>query len=142
MADEMEDSQSSASVSSNRVTTPPPLTPCRRPTPGKRMYYGPNKRDAIEEKLLKIIEKPEKQPDEDEIFCLSLATSLRKIQDPQRKEYTKLQLQQRMNNCMYGSQPNVGLTQPQPQQVPMPMSHHQQNYNYSVNSDGSTFASF
>ena len=142
MANEMEDSQSSASASSNRVTTPPPLTPCRRPTPGKRMHYGPNKRDAIEEKLLKIIEKPEKQPDEDEIFCLSLATSLRKIQDPQRKEYTKLQLQQTMYNCMYGSQPNVGPTQPQPQQVPMPMSHHQQNYNYSVNSDGSTFASF
>ena len=80
----MEDSQSSASASSNKVTTPPPLTPCRRPTPGKRMYYGYNKRDAIEEKLLKIIEKPEKEPDEDEIFCLSLATSLRKIQDPQK----------------------------------------------------------
>ena len=52
----------------------------------------------------------------------------------------KLQLQQTMYNCMYGSQPNEGLTQPQ--QVPMPMSHHQQNYNYSANSDGSTFASF
>ena len=73
----MEDSQSSAS--SNRLTTPAPLTPCRRPTPGKGMCYGPNKRDVIEEKLLKIIEKPEKQPAEDEIFCLSLATSLRKI---------------------------------------------------------------
>ena len=83
----MEDSQSSAFTSSNRVTTPPPLTPCRRPTPGKRMCYGINKRDAIEEKLLKIVEKPEKQPEEDEIFCLSLATSLRKIQDPQRKEH-------------------------------------------------------
>ena len=43
---------------------------------------------------------------------------------------------------MYGSQPIDGLTQPHPQQVPMPMSHHQQNDNYSVNSDGSTFASF
>ena len=105
------------------------------------MHYGPNKRDAIEEKLLKIIEKPEKEPAEDEIFCLSLATSLRKIQDPQRKEYTKLQLQHPMYNCMYGAQPNVGLTQPQLQQVPMPMSHHQQNYNYSVNSDGSTLTS-
>ena len=138
----MEDSQSSAS--NNRVTTPPPLTPCRRPPPVKRRHYGPNKRDASEEILLKIIEKktPEKQPDENEIFCLSLATSLRKIQDPQRKEYIKLQLQQTMYNCMYGSQPNVGLTQPQPQQVPMPMSHHQQNYNYSVNSDGSTLLPF
>ena len=54
------------------------------------MHCGPNKRDAIEEKLLKIIEKLEEEPDEDEIFCQSLATSLRKIQDPQRKEYTKL----------------------------------------------------
>ena len=79
------------------------------------MHYGLNKGDAIEEKLLKIIEKPEKQPDEYEIFCLSLATSPRKIQDAQRKEYMKLQLQQTMYNCMYGSQPNVGLTQPQPQ---------------------------
>ena len=88
----MEDSQSSASTSSNRVTTPPPLTTCRRQTPGKRMCYGSNKRGAIEEKLFKIIEKPEKEPDEDEIFCLSLVTYLRKIQDPQRKECTKLQL--------------------------------------------------
>ena len=50
----MEDSLSSASAFSNRVTTPPPLTPYRRPTPGKRMHYGPNKRDAIEKKLLNI----------------------------------------------------------------------------------------
>ena len=48
----MKDSQSSAS--SNRVTTPLPLTPCRRPKPGKRVCYGP-KRDAVEEKLLQII---------------------------------------------------------------------------------------
>ena len=60
--DEMEDSQLTASASSNRVTTPPPLTPCRRPTPGKRMHCGQNKRDAIEERLLQIIEKPEKEP--------------------------------------------------------------------------------
>ena len=100
---EMEDFQSSVSASSNRVTTPPSLTPCRRPTPGKRIYYCPNNRDPIEEKLLKITLKPEKQPDEGEIFCLSLATSLRKIQDPQRKEYMMLQLQQTMYNCMYGS---------------------------------------
>ena len=63
IVDEMEDSQSTASASSNTVTTPPPLTPCKRPTPGKRMHYGQNKRDAIEEKLLKIIEKPEKEPE-------------------------------------------------------------------------------
>ena len=131
----MEDSQSSASASSNTVTTTPPLTPCRRPTSGKRMHYGQNKRDAIE-KLLKIIEKPEKEPDEDGIFCQSLATSLRKIQEPQRKEYTKLKLQQTMYDCMYGSQINVGLTQPQP------MSQQLQSYNYNVNSDGSTFTSF
>ena len=138
--DEMEDSQSTASTSSNRVTSPPPLTPCRRPTLGKRMHCGQNKRDVIEERLLQIIEKPEKEPDEDEKFCQSLATSLRKIQDPQRKEYTKFRLKQTMYNCMYGSQPNVGLNQPQ--QVPMPMAHHQQSYKYSVNSDGSTFTSF
>ena len=119
MADE--DSQSFASASSNRVTTPSALTPCRRATPGKGMHYGPNKRDAVEEKLLKIIENPEKQPDEDEIFCLCLATSLRKFQDPQRKEYTNLQLQQTMYTFMYDIQLSVGLAQPQPQQVPMPM---------------------
>ena len=90
IVNEMEDSQSSASASSNRVTTPLPLTLGRRPTPGKRKHYGPNKRDAIEGKQLEIIKKPEKQPNKDEIFCLSLATSLRKIQDPQKKEYTKL----------------------------------------------------
>ena len=84
------------------------------------------------------------------MFCLSLATTQRKIQDPQKKEYTKLQLQLTLYNCMYGSvvnlQPNVAQTQPQPQpqqvQVPMPMPQHQQNYNYTVNSDGSIFASF
>ena len=140
IVDEMEDSQSTASAPSNMATTQPPLTPCRRPTPGKRMHCGQYKKDVIEERLLKIIEKLEKEPDEEEKFCQSLATSLRKIQDPQRKEYTKLRLQQTMYNCMYGSQPNVGLTQPQ--QVPMPMSHHQQSYNYSVNSDGRTFTSF
>ena len=71
------------------------------------MHYGPNNRDAIEEKLHQMIEKPEKQPDENELFCLSLATSLRKIQDPQNKEYTKLQLQQTMSNS---SQIHVWLT--------------------------------
>ena len=60
---ELEDSQSSAGNSSqsqsqsscNRVTTPSPLTLCRRPTPGKRMHYSPRK-DAIEDKLHQIIE--------------------------------------------------------------------------------------
>ena len=85
----MEDSQSSAS--SNRVTTPLLLTPYRRPTPGKRMCYGP-KRGAIKVKLLQIIKNPEEEPDEHEMFCLSLADTLRKIQDPQKKEHTKLQL--------------------------------------------------
>ena len=86
----MEDSQSSPSTSSNWVTTPPPLTPCRRPTPGKRMYYGPKKRDTIKEKLLKIIEIPEKQPDEDEIFCLYLAASLRKKPRPSKEGVNKV----------------------------------------------------
>ena len=88
--DEMEDSQSSAGnssqfqSSSNRVTAPPPLTPCRRPTLGKRIHYGP-KKDDVEDNLLQIIEKLEKKPDEDEMFCLSLAATLRKIQDPKRR---------------------------------------------------------
>ena len=65
IANEMEDSQSSAS--NNRVTTPLLLTPCRRPTAGKRMCYS-SKRYAIEEKLLQIVEKQEKKPNEDETF--------------------------------------------------------------------------
>ena len=66
ISDKMEDTQSSAGNSSqsqccsNRVTTPLPLTPCRRPTPGKRMCYSP-KKDAIEDKLLQIIKKLEKK---------------------------------------------------------------------------------
>ena len=133
---DVDDSQSSASACSSNITTPLPLTPCTRAAPGKRMHY---KRDAVEEKLFQIIGKPEKEYDEDKLFCLGLATLLRKIKDSQRKEYIKLQLQQTMYNCMYGSsQANVGLTQ----QVPMPMSHPQQSYNYGVNTDGSTFMSF
>ena len=93
----MEDSQSSAGNSSqssnNRVTTPPHLTPSRRPTLGKRMWYSP-KKDATEDKLLQIIKKPEKKLDENEIFCLSLAATLREIQDLRRRNYAKLQLQQ------------------------------------------------
>ena len=105
---DVDDLQSSASTCSSNITTPPPLSPCTRPAPGKRMHY---KRDAVKEKLLEIIGKPKKEPDEDKIFCVGLAISLRKIKDPQRKEYTKLQLYQTMYNCMYGSlQPNVGLT--------------------------------
>ena len=115
--------------SHNRVTTLPPLTPSRGPTLGKMMCYSP-KKDAVEDKLLQIIEKPEKKPREDEMFCLILAATLRKIQDPQKKEYTKLQLQQTLYNCMYGpvvnSQPSVAQTHPQQVEVPMLMPQHQQ----------------
>ena len=52
------------------------------------MPYSP-KKDAIEDKLLQILKKLEKKPIEYEMFCLSLAATLRKIQDPQKKEYTK-----------------------------------------------------
>ena len=90
--DEMEDSQSTASASSNMVTTPSPLTPSRRPTPGKRMHCGHNKMDAIEERLLKIIEQPEKEPDEDEKFCQSLATSLRKNPRPSKEGVYKVEV--------------------------------------------------
>ena len=70
---ETKDSQSSAGTSS-RLTTPPPSTPVSRPMLGKRMQHGPRK-DAIEEKLLEIIQTPESKPDEEELFCLSLAQS-------------------------------------------------------------------
>ena len=115
------------------------------------------KKDAIEEKLLEIIQQPESKPDEEELFCLSLAAKLRKIKDPKKKEYAQLQLQQTLYNCMYGDnpqtqpdpQPQLQL-QPQqlPQQFPTLMDHQQsssssglQSYNYTVSSDGSTFAS-
>ena len=78
---DVDDLQSSASACSSNITTPLSLTPCTRPAPGKRMHY---KRDAVEEKLLEIIRKLEKEPDEDEIFCVGLATWLRKIKDRQR----------------------------------------------------------
>ena len=152
---ETEDSQSSAGTSS-RLTMPPPSTPVSRPTLGKRMQHGP-KKDAIEEKLLEIIQQPESKPDEEELFCLSLAAKLRKIKDPQKKEYAQLQLQQTLYNCMYGDnpqpqpdpQPQLHL-QPQqlPQQFPTLMGHQQsssssglQSYNYTMSSDGSTLIS-
>ena len=158
---ETEDSQSSPGTSS-RLTTPPPSTPLSRPTPGKRMRHGP-KKDPVEEKLLEIIQKPESKPDEEELFCLSLAAKLRRIKDPQKREYAQMQLQQTLYNCMYGDAP-----QPQPQQLPQQMPQHMpqhmpqqapqqfpthmahqqsssssglQSYDYTVSSDGSTFTS-
>ena len=150
---ETEDSQSSAGTSS-RLTMPPPSTPVSRPTLGKRMQHGP-KKDTVEEKLLEIIQQLESKPDEEELFCLSLAAKLRKIKDPKKKEYTQLQLQQTLYNCMYGDAPQPQpqpQTQPQPQlqpqQFPTLMDHQQsssssglQSYNYTMSSDGSTFAS-
>ena len=158
---ETEDSQSSAGTSS-RLTTPPPSTPVSRPTPGKRMRHGP-KKDTVEEKLLEIIQQPENKPDEEELFCLSLAAKLRKIKDPKKREYAQMQLQQTLFNCMYGDapQPQPQLQpQPQPQLQPQPQPQLQpqqfptlmdpqqsssssglQSYNYTVSSDGSTFAS-
>ena len=146
---ETEDSQSSAGTSS-RLTMPLPSTPVSRPTLGKRMQHGP-KKDTVEEKLLEIIQQLESKPDEEELFCLSLAAKLRKIKDPKKKEYTQLQLQQTLYNCMYGDAPQPQ-TQPQPQhqpqQFPTLMDHQQsssssglQSYNYTMSSDGSTFAS-
>ena len=137
---ETEDSHSSAGTSS-RLTTPMRSTPVSRPTLGKMMQHGP-KEDTVEEKLLEIIQQPESKPDE-ELFCLSLAAKLRKIKDPQKKEYAQLQLQQTLYNCMYGDAP-----QPQLQQFPTLMDHQQsssssglQSYNYTTSSDGSTFVS-
>ena len=146
---ETEDSQSSPGTSS-RLTTPLPLTPVSRPTPGKRIQHGP-KKDIIEEKLLEIIQKPESKPDEEELFCLNLAAKLRKIKDPQKREYAQLQLQQTLYNCMYGdaSQPQPQqMPQQMPQQFPTLMAHQQsssssslQSYDYTMSSDGSTFTS-
>ena len=95
-------------------TTPLPSTPVSRPTLGKRMRHGP-KKDTVEEKLLEIIQQPESKPDEEELFCLSLATKLRKIKDPKKREYAQMQLQQTLFNCMYGDAPQP---QPQPQLQP------------------------
>ena len=162
---ETEDSQSSPGTSS-RLNTPPPLTPVSRPTPGKRMQHGP-KKDPVEEKLLEIIQKPESKPDEEELFCLSLAAKLRRIKDPQKREYAQMQLQQTLYNCMYGDAPQPQpqqllqqmpqqmpqqllqqMPQQLPQQFPTPMAHQQsssssglQSYDYTVSSDGSTFTS-
>ena len=142
---ETEDSQSSAGTSS-RLTMPPPSTPVSRPTLGKRMQHGP-KIDTVEEKLLEIIQEPEHKPDEEELFCLSLAAKLRKIKDPKKREYAEMQLQQTLFNCMYGDAPQPQ-PQLQPQQFPTLMDPQQsssssglQSYNYTVSSDGSTFAS-
>ena len=161
---ETEDRQSSPGTSS-RLTTPPPLTPVSRPTPGKRMQHGP-KKDPVEEKLLEIIQKPESKLDEEELFCLSLAAKLRRIKDHQKREYAQMQLQQTLYNCMYGDAPQPQ-PQPQPQQWPqqMPQMPHQmpqqlpqqfpthmahqqsssssglQSYDYTMSSDGSTFTS-
>ena len=149
---ETEDSQSSPGTSS-RLNTPPPLTPVSRPTPGKRMQHGP-KKDPVEEKLLEIIQKPESKPYEEELFCLSLAAKLRRIKDPQKREYAQMQLQQTLYNCMYGDAPQPQpqqllqqMPQQLPQQFPTPMAHQQssssglQSYDYTVSSDGSTFTS-
>ena len=80
---------------------------------------------------------------------------MRKIKDPQKKEYAQLQLQQTLYNCMYGDAPQAQpdpqpQLQPQqlPQQFPTLMDHQQsssssglQSYNYTMSSDGNTFAS-
>ena len=70
--------------------------------PGKRHC----KESHIEVILLEIIEKHETKLHEDEMFCLSIAATLKKIKDPQQKEYAKLQLQQ----CLYNSLYSQGLS--------------------------------
>ena len=87
--EDVEDSGSSqfTPASSQWLYSPPPIT--GKIQPRKRHY----KESCIEEKLLEIIEKPETKLDEDEMFCLSIAAALKKIKDPQQKEYVKLQLQ-------------------------------------------------
>ena len=82
------------------------------------MWHGP-KNDAIEEKLLEIIQQPESKPDEEELFCLSLAAKAEEIKDPKKKEYTQLQLQQTLYNCMYGDDPQP---QPDPRSLSLSLS--------------------
>ena len=40
------------------------------------------------------------------MFCLSITATLKKIKDPQKKEYVKLQLQQCLYNSLYGQGPS------------------------------------
>ena len=80
--------------------TPPPIR--AKIQPGKRHY----KESYIEEILLDIIEKPETKLNEAEMFCLSIVSTLKKIKDPQKKEYAKLELQQCMYNSLYGQGPS------------------------------------
>ena len=100
--EDVEDSESSQSTpaSSQQVYSPPPIR--GKIQPGKRCY----KESHIEEKLLEITEKPETKLDEVEMFCLSITSTLKKIKDPQKKEYTKLQLQQCVYNSLYGQEPS------------------------------------
>ena len=83
------------------------------------MHYSSNKRNAIEEKLIKIIKKLEKEPDENEIFCLNLATSLQENSETLKRRsiqscsYSK----QCTTACMAHRPVNGGQIQPQPQQV-------------------------
>ena len=73
-------------------------------SPGK--WHRNTKYNRVEERLLQIIEKPEPKCDKNKMFCLSLVATLKKITKPQRKELTKLQLQQTLYNCLYGPVPS------------------------------------
>ena len=83
--EDVEDSGSSQSTpaSSQQVYSPPPIR--GKIQPGKRNY----KESHIEEKLLEIIEKPETKLDENEMFCLSIASTLKKIKDPPKERICK-----------------------------------------------------
>ena len=92
------DSESSQSIpaSSQHVYSPPPI---RGKIQTRQRHC---KESCIEEKLVEIIEKPESKLNEDEMFCLSIAATLKKIKYPQKKEYVRLQLQQCLYNSLYG----------------------------------------
>ena len=72
--EDVEDSGSSNSTpaSSQQAYSPPPIR--GKMQPGKRCY----KESCIEEKLLEIMEKPKTKLDENEMFCLSIASTLKK----------------------------------------------------------------
>ena len=82
ISNKLEDSQSSAGNSSqssnNRVYNTTAFNSKVETNIGQ-------KQDATEDKMLQIIKKPEGKLDEGEMFCFSIATNVRKIQDPQKK---------------------------------------------------------
>ena len=94
------------------------------------------KKATLRRKLLEIIEKSETKLGEDKMFfCLSIASTLKKIKDLQKKEYAKLQLQQCMYNSLYGQGPSS--QQGNQNSMPLGMIH---NSNFTF--DGTNYTNY